>query len=114
MPPEPHACGWNRAKHCDIWRPVCHGMGGHMRLYGCAVANWKLLVRCCVLAGMAALICAAMGGSAVAQQTKAEKSNMDLVGHDDLQARSAYQPTIEKQGNRWILYVGHHTRAGPD
>jgi hypothetical protein len=35
-------------------------------------------------------------------------SNMGLVGHDGLQARSAYQPTIQKQGNRWIAYVGHH------
>ena len=43
-----------------------------------------------------------------AAQQKAEKSNMDLVGYDDLQARSAYQPTIHKQGERWIAYVGHH------
>ena len=40
-----------------------------------------------------------------AAQQKAEKSNMDLVGYNDLQARSAYQPTIHKQGNRWIAYV---------
>jgi hypothetical protein len=33
---------------------------------------------------------------------------MELVGHDDLQGRSAYQPTIHKQGNRVIAYVGHH------
>ena len=33
---------------------------------------------------------------------------MDLVGYDDLQARSAYQPVIQKQGERWIAYVGHH------
>lgn len=37
-----------------------------------------------------------------------EKNNMDLVGSDPLQARSAYQPTVHKQGGRWILYVGHH------
>src|SRR5258708_32317288 len=41
----------------------------------------------------------------------AEKSNMELVGVDALQARSAYQPTILRQGERWILYVGHH--GGP-
>ena len=40
-------------------------------------------------------------------QHKAEKNNMELVGHDDLQNRSAYQPTIHKQGDRWIAYVGH-------
>jgi len=33
---------------------------------------------------------------------------MDLVGTNDLQARSAYQPVIQKQGARWIAYVGHH------
>lgn len=33
---------------------------------------------------------------------------MRLVGKHDLAARSAYQPTIHKQGERWILYVGHH------
>jgi len=38
----------------------------------------------------------------------AEKSNMELVGVDALQARSAYQPVIQHQGDRWILYVGHH------
>src|SRR3954447_3557526 len=37
-----------------------------------------------------------------------EASNMRLVGSNDLQARSAYQPTIHHQGDRWIAYVGHH------
>src|ERR1044072_2690996 len=37
-----------------------------------------------------------------------ESSNMKLVGWSDLQARSAYQPTIHKQGDRVIAYVGHH------
>src|SRR5262245_15881199 len=45
---------------------------------------------------------------AEAAQQKPEKNNMDLVGYSDLQARSAYQPTIHKQGDRWIAYVGHH------
>lgn len=40
---------------------------------------------------------------------KAEKKNIRWIGHNDLQARSAYQPTIHKQGNRYIAYVGHHT-----
>src|SRR6185295_10576290 len=38
----------------------------------------------------------------------ADSSNMQLVGQSDLQGRSAYQPEIKKQGNRWIAYVGHH------
>ena len=33
---------------------------------------------------------------------------MALVGVHDLQARSAYQPTIHRQGGRWIAYIGHH------
>jgi len=33
---------------------------------------------------------------------------MRLVGYNDLQARSAYQPTIHKQGDRYIAYIGHH------
>ncbi len=37
-----------------------------------------------------------------------EASNMRLVGMDPLQARSAYQPTIHHQGDRWIAYIGHH------
>ena len=37
-----------------------------------------------------------------------EAWNVRLVGHNDLQGRSAYQPTIVKQGNRYIAYIGHH------
>ena len=37
-----------------------------------------------------------------------EAENMRLVGYDDLQARSAYQPTIHRQGDRFIAYIGHH------
>jgi hypothetical protein len=37
-----------------------------------------------------------------------EQRNMRLVGADDLQARSAYQPVVHHQGARWIAYVGHH------
>ena len=37
-----------------------------------------------------------------------EKSNMELLGSHDLQARSAYQPLVHRQGDRWIAYIGHH------
>jgi hypothetical protein len=51
-------------------------------------------------------------GAAQAQQqaigAPPEASNMKLLGWSDLQARSAYQPTIHKQGDRFIAYVGHH------
>src|SRR5437868_7327060 len=58
-------------------------------------------------------------GSAYAQSqvigAAAEASNMKLVGTNDLQARSAYQPTIHHQGDRWVAYIGHHggTEATP-
>ena len=45
---------------------------------------------------------------AAAPQKQAESKNMELVGYNDLQGRSAYQPIIHKQGNRWIAYIGHH------
>ncbi len=38
----------------------------------------------------------------------AEAQNVRLVGTDDLQGRSAYQPFPIRQGDRTILYVGHH------
>ena len=55
---------------------------------------------------------ALLAAPAVAQQQKVgdppEAMNMRLVGYNDLQARSAYQPTIHKQGDRYIAYIGHH------
>ncbi len=53
------------------------------------------------------LISIALFGQTAAQK-QPRKSNMELVGYNDLQARSAYQPVIQKQGERWIAYVGHH------
>ena len=41
-----------------------------------------------------------------------EALNMRLVGWNDLQGRTAYQPTIVRQGSRYIAYVGHHGAAG--
>ena len=49
---------------------------------------------------------------ALAQQQKIgappEAQNMRLVGYDDLQGRSAYQPIVHRQGDRYIAYIGHH------
>ena len=63
--------------------------------------------------GLAAIGLAVLGvvltPRASAQKTQAaEKSNMDLVGWSDLQGRSAYQPLVHKQGDRFIAYIGHH------
>ena len=53
------------------------------------------------------LLAGCFAGPAQAQK-QAESKNMELVGYSDLQGRSAYQPTIHKQGSRWIAYIGHH------
>jgi hypothetical protein len=39
---------------------------------------------------------------------KEEAKNVRLIGKHDLAARTAYQPTVKQQGNRWIAYIGHH------
>src|SRR6266850_994396 len=63
-----------------------------------------------VLIGSTAIVAA--GFSAVAQMHQPgvpqEASNMRLVGYNDLLSRSAYQPTIAKQGTRYYAYLGHH------
>ena len=64
---------------------------------------------------IAALV--ALGGltaTAAAAQDKPEAKDMALVGYDDLQGRSAYQPTIHEQNGRWIAYIGHHGGTDAD
>src|SRR4051812_47327521 len=66
------------------------------------------LLRCSVAITATLLV----SGPVAAQSPKIgdapEAENMRLVGFNDLQGRSAYQPTIHHQGNRWIAYIGHH------
>jgi hypothetical protein len=71
-----------------------------MRWRDYAVRGSRLLVLCWACAGFLA--------SQTAAQREPRKSNIDLVGYNDLQARSAYQPVIQRQGERWIAYIGHH------
>jgi hypothetical protein len=56
---------------------------------------------------LAILVVSVIAGCAHTQQGSSS-SNMSLLGHEPLQARSAYQPVIHPQGGRWIAYVGHH------
>ncbi len=65
-----------------------------------------LLVLAAACATPAALTPPAL--AAARDATGAERWNMQLLGHDPLQGRSAYQPLIVPQGPRWIAYVGHH------
>jgi hypothetical protein len=57
-------------------------------------------------------VLAATPGRAQGQMQKVgdppDADNMRLVGYNDLQHRAAYQPTIHKQGDRYIAYIGHH------
>src|SRR5262245_51636734 len=57
---------------------------------------------------IAMLVTVAVLSGAAHAQHGSNASNMALLGHSDLQARSAYQPLIHRQGSRWIAYVGHH------
>jgi hypothetical protein len=66
---------------------------------------------------LGALVLVAAGCESVAPEAPAPTvppddgvSNLDLrlVGHNDLQARSAYQPIVHAYGARRILFVGHH------
>ncbi len=79
----------------------------------CAKVRQFLRFGSCLLAAVLAM------SSALAQEQKIgappEAKSMRLVGYSDLQGRSAYQPTIHKQGDRYIAYIGHHggTREVP-
>ena len=69
-----------------------HGSAGSVLFFVLLVANLATVV-------------------AFAQQPRVrgpESKNMALVGTDTLQGRSAYQPVIHHQGNRWVAYVGLH------
>jgi hypothetical protein len=54
----------------------------------------------------AAVLTFAFAGASAQHGSRAQ--NMTLLGHQDLQARSAYQPLVRENHGRWIAYVGHH------
>jgi hypothetical protein len=55
-----------------------------------------------------ALFAFALFAGSGAAQHGSSASNMTLLGHEELQGRSAYQPLVHLHGKRWIAYVGHH------
>jgi len=69
-------------------------------------------VAACTCCAPTLALSALLTTAAIAQEQKIgappEARNMRLVGYHDLQARSAYQPTIHRQGDRYIAYIGHH------
>src|SRR5688572_32540889 len=62
--------------------------------------------------GVAALAVALASG--IGAQHGMESRDVALLSHNDLQARTAYQPTIHRQGNRYIAYIGHHGGSMPN
>ena len=67
-----------------------------------------------VMVGMALCAFGIARGVSVTAQQRPEMRDMQLVGYNDLQARSGYQPVIHKQGDRWIAYIGHHGGTQPN
>ncbi len=65
----------------------------------------EMLLVCVFVAGCQSAV---QTGSQAYRADQAEARNMQLVGFSRLQGRSAYQPVIHQQGNRWIAYIGHH------
>jgi hypothetical protein len=74
--------------------------------------NKSVLVGSRVCGAALGIAAALIAGEALAQSQKIgappEAKNLRLVGYSDLEARSAYQPTIQRQGDRYIAYIGHH------
>ena len=69
----------------------------------------KLTRGACVIATvLTAALCVNSSAFAKILPGKGASKNVRLVGTHDLAARTAYQPTIHKQGARWIAYIGHH------
>lgn len=81
----------------------------NLRVQFCGRRRTVTLAGC--LAGLATG--GALAAPVVSAQVRghdADARNMRLLGTNDLQARSAYQPTIHRNAEtgRWIAYVGHH------
>jgi hypothetical protein len=85
----------------------CLGGVGRVRFTAVSVAAVFAALSGCETAGPVA--------SGEYRPEVAEARDMRLIGYNDLQARSAYQPVIQRQGSRYIAYVGHHggTRLNP-
>src|SRR3954465_14661457 len=70
-------------------------------------------IRGCIVLSKIGLALAAVGAALVPRLTLAQDAvDLRLVGHDDLQARSAYQPIVHAYGERRILFFGPHGGGG--
>lgn len=67
----------------------------------------KLTTAALALAAMQAAVAQVpAGGPAVEARTESAE-NLTLAAHDPLQSRQTYQMVEIRQGNRWLLYLGH-------
>src|SRR5262249_14874087 len=76
--------------------------------FGCHSRYSTLLL--CGAASVVALSLSLVAANAQVQKIgdPPEAHNMRLVGFNDLQARSAYQPLVVHEGSRYIAYLRHH------
>ena len=78
----------------------------------------RLLMKFACLAVLAGLVVLGAGSLSAHEDHDGDADdgasrNMKLVGFNDLQARSTYQPTLHKQGGRYYIYAGHHAYGAP-
>jgi len=70
--------------------------------------RWQVRISSKIRSIACGLAVAALFAVPAVAQKKAQASNMQLLGFNDLQGRNGYIPTIQKQGDRWIAYIAHH------
>ena len=68
----------------------------------------SILKKLCALSVLGAAIAVPSASWAQGSTGPVDKHNMRLVGYNDLQARSSYQPIVQNQAGKFIAYVGHH------
>jgi hypothetical protein len=96
-------------------KPICKALGEGLS-YGGTLAAAALLAACgqqtdsnqASMDSAAQPEAAMPAAEAAAPADGPEARNMRLVGYNDLQGRSAYQPVVHRYGDRYILFVGHH------
>ena len=83
-------------------RKVLAGVGaGAVSIAGAALTGKS--------AAAASVIKSGVGRVAADPGDKHEPKDMKLVGFNDLQIRSTYQPVVHRySGDRYILFAGHH------
>jgi hypothetical protein len=88
---------------------AAHRSGAAAHRSGAAAHRpWLVVAALVLILGAVGFVRGQEPSRGTASGRQAQSRNMRLVGHDPLQARSAYQPLVVKQGDRWLAYVGHH------